>query len=82
MTRIATFMMAAEVSNTPYTHVGVPDAFHPLSHHQNEPEDGEAPIVQRYHSEVFAGFLQKLADLPDGDADRCSTTRYSCTAAT
>ncbi len=32
-TRIATFMMAAEVSNMSYSHVGVPDAFHPLSHH-------------------------------------------------
>ena len=26
-------MMAAEVSNMPYNHIGVPDAFHPLSHH-------------------------------------------------
>ena len=32
-TRIATFMMCAEVSNQSYAHVGVPDAFHPLSHH-------------------------------------------------
>src|SRR5262245_48621201 len=33
MTRIASFMMAAEVSNQSYAHVGVPDAFHPVSHH-------------------------------------------------
>ncbi|MGD8810984.1 MAG: DUF1552 domain-containing protein [Gammaproteobacteria bacterium] len=68
MTRIATFMMAAEVSNTPYDHVGVPDAFHPLSHHaENRQSMEKLVIVQRYHSEVFAGFLAKLAEMPDGD---------------
>ena len=62
MTRIATFMMAAEVSNTPYPHVGVPDAFHPLSHHaENKQSMEKLTIVQRYHSEVFVGFLEKLA---------------------
>jgi hypothetical protein len=69
MTRIATFMMAAEVSNMPYNHVGVPDAFHPLSHHaENRVSIEKLVIVQRYHSEVFAGFLEKLAAMPDGDA--------------
>jgi hypothetical protein len=68
MTRIVTFMMAAEVSNQPYTHVGVPDAFHPLSHHaENKASIEKLVVVQRYHSEVFAEFLQKLADMPDGD---------------
>jgi hypothetical protein len=68
MTRIATFMMAAEVSNTPYDHVGVPDAFHPLSHHaENRQAMEKLVIVQRYHSEVFTSFLSRLAELPDGD---------------
>jgi hypothetical protein len=67
-TRIATFMMAAEVSNQSYAHIGVPDAFHPLSHHaENKPSLEKLALVQRYHSEVFAGFLAKLAALPDGD---------------
>jgi uncharacterized protein DUF1552 len=67
-TRIATFMMVAEVSNQSYAHVGVPDAFHPLSHHaENKASMEKLAIVQRYHSEVFANFLAKLAALPDGD---------------
>ena len=33
MTRIVSYMMAAEVSNQSYAHIGIPDAFHPLSHH-------------------------------------------------
>jgi hypothetical protein len=69
MTRIATFMMAAEVSNMSYAHIGVPDAFHPLSHHaENKPAMEKLAQVQRYHSEVFADFLAKLAAIPDGDA--------------
>jgi hypothetical protein len=68
MTRVATMMMAAEVSNMSYNHVGVPDAFHPLSHHQeNRAQIEKLIIVQRYHSQVFADFLAKLDGMPDGD---------------
>ncbi|HUQ53601.1 MAG TPA: DUF1552 domain-containing protein [Gammaproteobacteria bacterium] len=68
-TRIATFMMAAEVSNMSYAHIGVPDAFHPLSHHADNKNSLEKLAqVQRYHSQVFADFLGKLAAIPDGDA--------------
>jgi hypothetical protein len=68
MTRITSFMMAAEVSNQPYTHVGIPDAFHPLSHHnENKAAMEKLVVVQRYHTQVFAEFLQKLAAMPDGD---------------
>ncbi|MES2603657.1 MAG: DUF1552 domain-containing protein, partial [Pseudomonadota bacterium] len=35
LTRVTSYMMAAEVSNQPYNFIGVSDAFHPLSHHQN-----------------------------------------------
>jgi hypothetical protein len=67
-TRIATFMMCAEVSNQSYAHVGVPDAFHPLSHHaENKAQMEKLVIVQRYHSDVFNEFLAKLAATPDGD---------------
>jgi hypothetical protein len=69
MTRITTFMMVAEVSNMSYGHVGVPDAFHPLSHHaENKNSMEKLAIVQRYHSDVFASFLAKLGTIPDGDA--------------
>jgi hypothetical protein len=68
MTRVFTFMMAAEVSGQTYNHIGVPDAFHPLSHHNNEPAKlDRLAKVQTYHSQVFAKFLDKLAKMPDGD---------------
>jgi hypothetical protein len=68
MTRVFTFMMAAEVSGQTYNHIGVADAFHPLSHHNNEPAKlDRLARVQTYHTQVFAKFLDKLAAMPDGD---------------
>jgi hypothetical protein len=68
LTRIATMMMAAEVSNMTYTFIGVPDAFHPVSHHQGDATKIEKLIkIQRYHSEKIAAFLKRLSDTPDGD---------------
>src|SRR5712691_9538567 len=68
MTRVFTFMMAAEVSGQTYPFIGVPDAFHPLSHHNNEQSKMDRLAkVQAYHTQVFAKFLDKLAKMPDGD---------------
>jgi hypothetical protein len=68
MTRVFTFMMAAEVSGQTYNHIGVPDAFHPLSHHNNEQAKMDRLTkVQVYHTQVLAKFLDKLAKMPDGD---------------
>ncbi|MFN0001206.1 MAG: DUF1552 domain-containing protein, partial [Pseudohongiellaceae bacterium] len=68
LTRIATFVMVAEGTNRTYNHVGVPDSYHPVSHHSNDRERiRKLTIIQRYHMERFADFLQKLSDSPDGD---------------
>ena len=51
-----------------YNQVGVSEAFHPLSHHQNNPDKlSRLAVVQAYHSTVFARFLEKLANTADGD---------------
>lgn len=68
MTNIYTFMMAAEVSDMTYNHIGVSEAFHPLSHHQeNAGKLERLALVQTYHTQVYAKFLEKLAVMPDGD---------------
>jgi len=68
LTRITSFMMAAEVSNMTYNHVEVADAFHALSHHQNNAAKLERlQRVQLYHSRAFARFVEKLAGTPDGE---------------
>jgi hypothetical protein len=68
LTRILNFMMAAEVSSQTYPQIQIPDAFHPLSHHANDPAKIQKLIrLQTYHSEHLARFLKKLQELPDGD---------------
>jgi hypothetical protein len=68
LTRVASFMMAREVSMRTYNNLGVSDAFHPLSHHQNNPAKIEKLVkVQNFHTKVFTGFLDKLAATQDGD---------------
>jgi hypothetical protein len=68
LTRVFSFMMAAEGSNVAYNHIGVSDAFHPLSHHQNDKARKERLVrIQTYHSQAFAKFLTKLSKMPDGD---------------
>jgi hypothetical protein len=61
-------MMVSEGTNRTYNHIGVPDAFHPLSHHANDPERlMKLAKVQKYHVERFAEFITKMAATPDGD---------------
>ena len=68
MTRIATFMLAKEVSMRTYNNLGVSEAFHPLSHHQNNPEKmDKLAKIQTYHTKIFAGFVKRLAEMQDGD---------------
>jgi hypothetical protein len=68
LTRIASYVMVAEGTNRTYNHVGVPDSFHPVSHHSNDRERiRRLTIIQRYHMERFAEFLQKLANTKEGD---------------
>jgi len=68
MTRVFSFMVAAEVSGLTYNQIGVSDAFHPLSHHNNEQAKMDKLVkIQTYHTDIFAKFLAKLQKMPDGD---------------
>ena len=67
-TRVTTFMIAKEVSMRTYPQIGISDAFHPLSHHQNDPAKlAKLTKVQAYHTEAFARFVKRLKDTRDGD---------------
>jgi hypothetical protein len=68
LTRVATYVMVAEGTNRTYNHVGVPDSYHPVSHHSNDRERiRKLTLIQRYHMERFAEFLTKLANTPEGE---------------
>lgn len=68
ITRIANYMMAAEASMKAYTHLDISEAFHPLSHHGQDPDKlDKLERIQTYHSELFAEFLTKLDSMPEAD---------------
>ena len=68
LTRVISFMISKEQSARPYPQIGVPEAHHPLSHHGDLPElIARMSKINRYHAELFAGYLQKLQATPDGD---------------
>ena len=67
LTRVASYIMAAEGTNRTYNHIGVPDSFHPVSHHANDLARIEKLAkIQTWHLEQFAGFIKKMAETPDG----------------
>src|SRR5262245_5780567 len=67
LTRVASYIMAAEGSNRTYNHIGIPDSFHPVSHHANDLTRIEKLAkIQTWHLEQFADFVKKMADTPDG----------------
>jgi hypothetical protein len=68
ITRVSTFIMVAEGTNQTYNHVGVPESFHPISHHANDPDRITALVkIQQWHMDRFAEFLKKMAATKDGD---------------
>ncbi len=65
--RVTTFMMARELSTRTYPQIGVAEGHHPVSHHQNVPEQIEKHAkINTYHVTLLAGFLDKLRNTPDG----------------
>jgi hypothetical protein len=68
LTRVVSYVMAAEGTNRRYDHIGVPDAFHPLSHHANKLDSLEKLVrIQTWHMQVFADFIAGLDAIEDGD---------------
>jgi hypothetical protein len=67
LTRVITMMVGHEHSGMTYPQIGVPDAHHPISHHQQEPEKvAKTAKINAYHVKMFAYFLEKLKSTPDG----------------
>jgi hypothetical protein len=68
LTRVITFMMGREFSGRTFPEIGVPDAHHPTSHHQNDPEKlAKLTKINAYQAAQFAYYLEKLRSTSDGD---------------
>ena len=68
LTRVVTFMMGREITGRTYAEIGVPDAHHPISHHQKDPIKLEKLAkINKFHATLFADFLERLSSTSDGD---------------
>jgi hypothetical protein len=68
LTRVVTLMLGHEHSGMTYPQIGVPDAHHPISHHQQEPDKvAKVAKINAYHMQMFARLLDKLQATSDGD---------------
>jgi hypothetical protein len=69
-TRIATMRMIKEASMRTFPNVNVDEAFHPLSHHAEDPDKQERlSRIQIYQTERFARFAKRLASIKEGDGN-------------
>jgi len=67
-TRIVTYRMCNEVTMRVYSWLDVSEAFHPLSHHGEDPEKIQRLLrVQVYHTERLKKFADRLKGIQDGE---------------
>jgi hypothetical protein len=68
ITRVSTFQICRELSTRSYPEIGVPEAHHDVSHHQNNPQRMvQNTKINVHHAELFASFIEKLRTTADGD---------------
>jgi len=68
ITRVITFSLDREASMRTYTNLGIAEAFHPLSHHGNNPaKQDKLVLIQKYHTEVFTGFIKRIEAAKEAD---------------
>ncbi len=75
LTRVMTFLVTHEGTSRSYREIGIPDGHHPLTHHRNIPDLIEKVAkINEYHMKQFAGWVEKLKSIKEGDAtllDNC-----------
>jgi hypothetical protein len=70
VTRVFTFTLGKEQTNQPYPQIGVNEAHHAISHHQNDPAKLEkGHKINKYHVELLAYFLSRLKAMPEADGN-------------
>jgi hypothetical protein len=67
-TRIATFLLGHDGDNRSFSHIGIAEGHHDLSHHQNNQERiDKVALIDRWYTERFAAFLQRMEATKDID---------------
>lgn len=77
VTRVITFQLARETSTRTYPEIGVSDPHHPLTHNGgNQEKLGQVAKINAFHVSLFAEFLQKLKNTPDGNGSLLDHSVY------
>lgn len=77
MTRVISFQLAREASNRTYPEIGVPEPHHPTTHHGNNPKKlAKVAKINQFHVSLFAEFLQKMANTPEGNGSLLDHSLY------
>lgn len=67
-TRLCTFLMAHDGSNRSFPQIGVPDAHHYLSHHENDEQKLEKIAkIDQFYLRQFGYFLDKMKGIKEGE---------------
>jgi Protein of unknown function (DUF1552) len=75
LTRVGTFMIGRELSNRTYAQIGVQEAHHMLSHHDNDPQKiAKLSLINRLHMQHFAYYFDRMARTPDGEGSLLDST--------
>jgi hypothetical protein len=70
MTRVATLMYAKDLSPASYPASGNRGGFHGASHHANVKANMDSfALINKYHVQMLAYFIEKLSKTPDGDGN-------------
>jgi hypothetical protein len=68
LTRVITLMLGREISGRTFPEIGVHEAHHPTSHHNNDQVKlGNLAKINAYHASLFSYYVEKLAKTADGD---------------
>jgi hypothetical protein len=77
LTRVTSFMMGRELSGLSYPQIGIADGHHPISHNNYDAKQMEKKAkVDTYNVSLFAKFLQRLKDTPDGDSNLLESSLF------
>jgi Protein of unknown function (DUF1552) len=68
ITRVASMIIARELSGRTYPMIGIPGQHHLISHHRDDKElMSQKARIDTYHVQLFSYLLEQMAATPDGD---------------
>lgn len=69
-TRVATLLLGHDGDNRSFSHIGIPEGHHDLTHHQNQQDRiKKVAEIDRWYVQQFGKFLQKLQNTKDVDGN-------------